>query len=174
MVEYFFNKALINNRIKLVFTGLFMKIENNRMVTLNYRLTLNTEEGELIEETFGQDPLKFIYGRGMMLDKFEEHLHSLQVGDTFNFGIPENEAYGKRNEELVLEVTRERFGAEADEKIPVGEQVKVSSPEGGTHVGQVVSSDAEHVYVDFNPPMAGKHLHFTGEILAVAAAPAQE
>jgi len=151
-----------------------MVIADNRMVTLNYRLSLDTEDGELVEETFGQDPLKFVYGRGMMLPKFEEELLGLKMGDTFSFAVSSAEAYGPHQEDLILEVTRERFGAEKGEEIPIGEQVKVSSPEGGTHIGSVISSDVEKVYVDFNPPMAGKNLFFKGEIISVAAAPPLE
>jgi len=150
-----------------------MKIADNRSVALHYRLTLDTQDGDLVEETFGKDPLKFVFGRGMMLPHFEANLKDLSPGDTFGFRLEAENAYGVHNKELIITVSRERFGVTAEDEIPIGEQVQMTSQDGARHVGTIVGADAENVHVDFNPPMAGKNLFFTGEIVSVAAAPAQ-
>ena len=53
-----------------------MSIEKNKVVSLHYRLQENDKEGDLIEETFGSDPLVFLYGAGQMIPDFEVKLSS--------------------------------------------------------------------------------------------------
>ncbi|MCZ2338516.1 MAG: FKBP-type peptidyl-prolyl cis-trans isomerase [Chitinophagales bacterium] len=51
-----------------------MQIKKNHVVTLHYKLTEDDANGEFIEETYNSDPLIFIYGIGMMVPAFEQHL----------------------------------------------------------------------------------------------------
>ena len=73
-----------------------MKISENKLVTLQYKLYVKNDnnELELMEETTEKEPLRFFYGMGMMLPKFEENLLGLSVGDKFNFTLTAEEAYG--------------------------------------------------------------------------------
>jgi FKBP-type peptidyl-prolyl cis-trans isomerase SlyD len=59
-----------------------MSIKPNSVVSLTYELHTTNEEGQqvFVEKADEQNALVFLYGTGMMLPKFEEHLEGLQVG----------------------------------------------------------------------------------------------
>ena len=82
-----------------------MKISENKLVILQYKLSVKTENGELelMEETTPEHPLQYFHGMGMMLPKFEENLEGLGEGDKFDFMIPVVDAYGEYEEESVIE-----------------------------------------------------------------------
>ena len=71
-----------------------MIIAKHSVVTLNYKLQKGDENGELIEETFGSQPLVFLYGAGGMIPAFEANLEGKKAGDSLAFGIKSDDAYG--------------------------------------------------------------------------------
>ena len=58
-----------------------MTISINKMVTLNYILRSENKDGEIIEQTSNDSPLKFVFGIGSMLPMFESNLAGLKQGD---------------------------------------------------------------------------------------------
>ena len=62
-----------------------MQIANNKVVTVTYRLQANlpAEEKRHIETADASQPLKFLYGVGMMIPGFERGLEGKGVGDAF-------------------------------------------------------------------------------------------
>ena len=48
-----------------------MKVENNKMVAVEYKLTV---DGQIADQSQPGSPLEFIVGAGMLLPKFEEAL----------------------------------------------------------------------------------------------------
>ncbi len=149
-----------------------MKISENKLVTLQYRLSVKTENGELevMEETTEQEPLKYFHGLGMMLPKFEEHLEGLSAGDTFDFMLAVEDAYGAYDEESLIELPKNIFlidGKFDDEKVFSGAIVPLVDNEGNRINAEVVEVKDETVRVDFNHPLAGNDLYFTGTITEV-------
>ena len=59
-------------------------------------------ENELMESATAEAPFQFVFGVDQMLPSFESHIKDLKVGDTFDFVIPCNDAYGERDEEHVF------------------------------------------------------------------------
>lgn len=157
-----------------------MKITANKSVAAEYELYVDGENGgepELMEKATLQKPLTFIFGTGMMLPKFEENLFSLSVGDTFDFRIPAEEAYGLYEDENVIDLDRSIFeiNGKLDEKVIfAGNIVPLMDSEGNRHNAQVVEVNNTIVKVDLNHPLAGENLHFKGSILEVRDATDQE
>jgi len=157
-----------------------MKITANKSVLAEYELYVDGElEGgqELMEKATTQEPLKFIYGVGMMLPKFEENLFGLQVGDTFDFTIKNEDAYGEYDDESVLDLERAIFeidGKLDEEMIFEGNVVPLMDNDGNRVNAQVVSITDTHVKVDLNHPLAGENLHFKGSVLEVRDATEKE
>lgn len=146
-----------------------MKISENKLVTLQYQLYVKAETGEkeLMEETSADQPLVFFYGMGMMLPKFEEHLSGKAVGDTFDFMIPAEEAYGQYEEENIVDLPRNIFEVEGQidtEAIFPGAIVPLVDSEGQRINAEVVEVLDNAVKVDFNHPLAGEDLYFTGTV----------
>ena len=157
-----------------------MKITANKSVMAEYELYVDGElegEQELMEKATVQEPLKFIYGVGMMLPKFEEKLFGLQVGDTFDFTINNEDAYGNYDDDSVLDLERSIFeidGKLDEEMIFEGNVVPLMDNEGNRVNAQVVTITDTHVKVDLNHPLAGENLHFKGSVLEVREATEKE
>ena len=64
-------------------TNKTMRISKNKFVAVTYDLNVGEgSERELMERATKENPLKFIFGTGMMLKDFEDHLNSLAVSHT--------------------------------------------------------------------------------------------
>lgn len=154
-----------------------MQIETNKVVLVHYTLTEDSAEGELIESTNGGEPLGFIYGVGMMIPDFERNLEGLKAGDHFSFGIMAANAYGEYDDNAIVEVPKNMF--EQDGKIPdglleVGNVLPLTDQQGNQFQGTVNWVGLEKVKLDFNHPMAGVNLFFTGHVELVRDADAGE
>ncbi|WP_345951631.1 peptidylprolyl isomerase [Mucilaginibacter sp. PAMB04274] len=151
-----------------------MKIESQHVVSLTYDLYVNQEDGSeaLVESATQEQPLTFLYGAGQMLPRFEENLSTLSTGDSFDFKLSAEDAYGEYNDEAVANLPKEMFdGTDMPE---VGAVLPLQDNQGNRFQGQVVSVVEDSVIVDLNHPMAGQELHFKGEIINVRPANAEE
>lgn len=149
-----------------------MTIDKNHVVALHYTLNSIEENGEktFIEKTDADNPFTFLYGVGMMLPKFEEHLQGLTAGDTKTFTITPEEGYGEKAEDAIAHLPVGMF--EQSGMPPVGAILPLQDPEGNHVNAVVVEVTPEAVIVDLNHPMAGKTLNFDIEV--VASRPATE
>jgi len=154
-----------------------MIIEKNKVVTLDYSLYEKEPGGQLIEETFGKDPLVFIFGIGMMIPAFEANLMGKATGEEFSFGIKSEQAYGPRAKEAVVEVPIENFAVDGKidrDKLQVGVPLQVQDQKGHMHQGVIVKVGINTIMVDFNHPMAGVDLYFKGKIKSIREATQEE
>lgn len=154
-----------------------MTIDMNTVVTVNYKLT-NQTTGQFVEETSAENPMVFLYGVGGILPDFEANLHGKKVGDSFDFSLKAEQAYGYSSEENVVMIPLHVFHDEAgkfdETQIFAGAVVPMSDKEGNRLRGQVIEVNSEFVKMDFNHPLAGQEIHFSGEVLAIREASADE
>lgn len=152
--------------------------EKKNFVALTYDLFVGEgEEKELMEKATKENPLTFYTGMGMMLDKFEKEVAPLKVGDTFDFVIPMDEAYGEYDNNSVIDLPKNIFevDGEIDEEMLVeGNIVPLVDSEGNRVNASVVSNGQDTVTVDLNHPLAGEDLHFIGSILEMRIATEEE
>ena len=154
-----------------------MKISDNKVVVLHYQLRKDNAEGVIIEETFGKEPLGFIFGQGMMIPDFEKNLDGRQAGDAFAFGIKAENAYGMIDENRIVSIPKEHFKVEGKVQEDVlfkGNILHMQDQNGNPLQGMILDIADESVRMDFNHPMAGQDLHFTGTIKTVRNATAEE
>ncbi len=154
-----------------------MKIDKHKVVTLHYKLQEKSAEGDLVEETFGSDPLVFLYGAGAMIPKFEEELAGKKEGDQFAFGIESQDAYGEYNPDAIAPVPTEAFvvdGKLAEDLLQVGRVIPMRDQEGNQLLGTVMEVGEQQVKMNFNHPMAGVDLYFSGRIEDVREATEEE
>jgi FKBP-type peptidyl-prolyl cis-trans isomerase SlyD len=143
-----------------------MKIGENTFVSLDYKLEV---DGAIADQSQPGQPLKFAYGMGMLLPKFEEAIEGLKAGDDFAFTLTAQEGYGEVIKEAVVELPKNVFevnGAVEPGLLEIGNLIPMADQQGNRMMGRVVAV-AETVTMDFNHPMAGKTLNFTGKIVEV-------
>ncbi len=154
-----------------------MKVEKNKMVSLIYELRESNSDGRLIEALDETRPLTFLYGTGRLLPVFESNINSLDKGDIFRFELNSDMAYGEKREEMIVNVPIAVF--ETDGKInedicQVGNEVPMMDTEGNPLNGIINEITDTHVKMDFNHPMAGLDLFFSGKIIDVREATTEE
>jgi FKBP-type peptidyl-prolyl cis-trans isomerase SlyD len=155
-----------------------MIIADNKVVTVHYSLREDGSNGELIEETFGGDPLMYLHGHGTMIPGFEKNLSGKKVGDSYEFTLSPEEAYGEVREENIVEVPIENFANEQGEVdrdlLEVGAPINMSDDEDNQFQGFISEVKLTSIVVDFNHPMAGLTLHFSGDIVEIRDASSEE
>ena len=154
-----------------------MTIENNSVVSVNYTLT-EKDSGAQVEQTSKEHPFVFIFGTGGLLEDFENNLKGKKAGDVFDFFVEHSRGYGVRDEQHVVMIPIEAFqgedGSFDSENVKVDVVLPMQDNEGNRMYGKVLEITLENVKMDFNHPLAGTDLHFTGEVLEVRAATADE
>lgn len=153
-----------------------MSETKHKVIAVSYNLHKDTAEGEMIESTEGKEPLVFLSGKGQMIPEFETQIIGLTVGDDFSFGIKSENAYGKRTEEAVIELEQDMFMKEGKlaEEVEIGNVLPLQDQNGQVHPAKVMSVNEKTVTVDVNHPLADQDLHFTGNVVEVREATAEE
>jgi len=151
-----------------------MEINDKKVVHLVYQLEV---DGKIADSCDKTRPLEFIFGMGYLLPKFEENILGKKVGDSFDFRLTAAEGYGERDPRAVIDLPKSIFmrdGNFADDIVFEGNVIPMMDSNGGVMPGTVVKINPDSVTMDFNHQMAGKDLHFTGEILVVREATEEE
>lgn len=154
-----------------------MTVSINKMVKLSYTLRSNNNTGEIIEQTSPETPLQFVFGTGTMLPMFESNLAGMKQGQDFEMTLTATDAYGEIDENAIVELSKEIFvvdGAFDEDRFTVGAQIPMQTSNGQRLNGTIVSVDENTLTMDFNHPLAGMDLHFTGNIIEVREATEEE
>lgn len=139
-----------------------MKATNGSLVKVHYRGTL--EDGEEFDSNLEGDPLEFRIGEGQFIEGFERNVVGLEAGGRKTFTIAPEDAYGARDENLVMEAPKSSVPADG---LFVGIGVQIRLHNGQLAEGQVSAIADEAVTLDFNHPLAGKALTFAVTVVAV-------
>lgn len=146
-----------------------MEEKKNLFIATTYKLeTIENGEKKLIEEATEERPFVFISGFGIALEAFEKNLVELKKDDAFDFTLMQEEAYGAYIEDRVLDLDREMFcinGHFDHDNIYVDAVVPLQNEDGNRFMGRVLAISDDKVKMDFNHPLAGKDLNFSGKII---------
>lgn len=146
------------------------RIEPHKIVELKYVLREGGENGEVLEVMDEHWPLKFYFGSGQMLPAFEENLVGQLEGSAFQFALSAEEAYGVLDANLIREVAfndlpdSEQF---PNRHFETGDRLVFNLGQKDERLGTVSEVLENSVLIDFNHALAGKELHFSGQILYV-------
>jgi FKBP-type peptidyl-prolyl cis-trans isomerase SlyD len=144
-------------------------VARNKVVTMQYSLTSTT--GVVVREAAGA-PVSYLHGTGNLFPKLEQELENHGIGDIIIARLLPDDAFGRRDLELVQEVPLDAFPP--GEKIEVGGQV-VGAAEDGTEVSFSITEIRDGIArLDGNHPLAGQSLVFEVEIQGVRDATDEE
>jgi FKBP-type peptidyl-prolyl cis-trans isomerase 2 len=138
-------------------------IRDGQVVTLEYTVTF--EDGTPLDSTGRCGPVVIMYGSGELFPALEDLLGDMSVGETREFRIPAERAYGAWQPGLVRDIPRARL----DPTLPleIGHQYRLRAPEGPEVRFRLVEIGDVTVRGDFNDPKAGKALHAVVTVVAV-------
>lgn len=146
-----------------------MDIAKNRVVTLNY--TIRDDSGSILETTIGKIPFSYIQGHEQTLDSIEQAVKGKTSGDLLELNIPEEQAYGQRDESLTSILPVAVF--QGVDEVKPGMRFEMPHDQ-GIHVATVIEVKNRDVKIDNNHPLAGKNLHLQIEIVDVRTATNEE
>ena len=147
-----------------------MEINQNKVVSLSYTLEV---EGDVIETVTAQKPMQFIFGTGYLPPKFEENVAGKKVGDTFDFTLTATEGYGEVNPDAIVELPKKLFEVEGkieEGLLVVGNVLPMMDSEGNRLNGSIDEIKEDTILMNFNHPLAGASLHFSGKVEAIREA----
>lgn len=121
--------------------------------------------GDTFDSSEGREPLEFEVGGGMVIAGFDAGVTGMLVGEKKTINIPVEEAYGPRQEEMVMEFPKDRFPADM---VPeVGMQLNMSNESGQQFPVIIAEVKEAAVVLDANHPLAGEDLVFDLELVAI-------
>ena len=127
------------------------------MVAVHYTGTL--DNGEEFDSSRERGPLSFVLGSGQMISGFDAAVHGLKVGDAITVRLEPSEAYGERDDDLIVELPLGRL----PQGMTAGDNVLFQNGAQG-----VVLEVTDEVYrVDVNHELAGNTLTFEIELISI-------
>lgn len=143
-------------------------IQPNAHVVLDYVLCDDTGR-ELDSSTAeGCEPISYVHGYGAVVPGLEAALAGMRQGETKEVVLTADEAFGERDEELVLEIDRDEVPR--PKEVAPGDEIVAESPDGEEVTLRVVEVHDDSVVVDANHPLAGLTLHYAITVRDVRAA----
>jgi FKBP-type peptidyl-prolyl cis-trans isomerase SlyD len=148
-----------------------MEIQEKRVAVITYML--KGDDGSVIQEATKENPFAFIHGIGQVLPAFDAALLGKVQGDGYSFSLEAEQGYGNYDESRIEELDPQIFADAPAEYIVVGATLPMEF-NGHTVFGTITEIRNDAVVMDFNHPLAGKNLHFSGIVLEVRDASAEE
>ncbi|MEM7410548.1 MAG: peptidylprolyl isomerase [Myxococcota bacterium] len=139
-----------------------LKVGTGRTVSVEYTLTL--DDGTVADTNVGRDPLTFELGAGQMLPGFEQGIAGASAGESREFELPPEAAYGPVRADLKQEVPLDAIPEDARQ---VGAVLVAQAETGDRRRVEVLEVTDTHVVVDLNHPLAGRTLKFQVKVLAI-------
>jgi peptidylprolyl isomerase len=122
-------------------------------------------DGTTFDSSQGRQPLEFEVGSGMVIQGFDEGVTGMTVGDKKTISIPPEEAYGPRQEEMVIEFPIINFPP--DIKPEVGMTLQMHGENGQELPVVITAINEESITLDANHPLAGQELVFDLELVDI-------
>ena len=151
-----------------------MKIKANSVVEFSYELEV---DGQVVDQCPKERPLDYIHGTGGLLPKLEEHIEGMEPGDRFDVTLTPAEGYGEVDPQRIIDLPKAAFevnGEIREDLLVPGNTIPMMNSMGGIIPGVVLEVTADTVKMDLNHQMAGKTLHFKGEVISVREATEKE
>ncbi|SEA00240.1 FKBP-type peptidyl-prolyl cis-trans isomerase 2 [Desulfuromusa kysingii] len=138
--------VVVGKKVKIHYTGTF-------------------DDGEVFDTSREAEPLEFEVGTGQVIPGFDLAVIGMKVGEQKQVRLPEEQAYGPYNQEMVFDADPNQF---EDGLTPeVGQQFQTQLEDGTPLLLTVKSAEEGKIVLDANHPMAGKALNFDLEVVEI-------
>ncbi len=155
-------------------------IAKGKYVVLAYKIfVVGADQDVPVFEFTKEHPDAFVFGNDLsMIEGFMKNIEGLKAGDTFDFTLAPEEAFGKKDENMIIPIEKDVFkngdGEFDTERVALGNYVPMLTNGGQRVEGLVVEITDTHVTLDFNHQLAGESVRYQGEVLKVREATEEE
>ncbi|NBX68447.1 MAG: peptidylprolyl isomerase [Proteobacteria bacterium] len=145
---------------------------SRRLVEFDY--LLKNAKGEVLDSSKegGGEPMRYVEGSNQIIPGLESRMKTLKKGDKKEITVPAVEAYGTREDKLVIEVPLDQFPA--NQKVTVGLEVEIEISQNYFHPFTVTQVNKSHATLDGNHELAGEDLFFSVEVKEAREATKEE
>ena len=144
-------------------------IQEGVVAAIAYTLTVDKEIIEIIDTS---EPVEYLHGAENLVPGLEKALEGRKVGEQFTVTVEPAEGYGEYSDDLIDEVSKDDFENPAD--IEVGMELELLDEDDYIEDATVLKVTDNTITLDFNPPLAGKTLLYTVEVIRIREATAEE
>lgn len=152
-----------NNIVKngtTVYVDYIGKFENGTVFDTSIKSV--AEENGIYNPNRTYKPLKFTVGEHQMIKGFENAVIGMHVGETKTITIPPEEAYGVKDNRLIITIPINAFN-NTNITPTVGKYIYVKG-----HPAKIIKINNTSVVLDFNHPLAGKILIFEIKVVNIS------
>lgn len=139
------------------------QVQKGDKVNVHYHGRLN--DGTTFDSSEGREPLSFIAGEGQVIKGFDEAVLSMTVGEKKTVNIPVADAYGHRNDDMVMDYPVSDFPADMTPE--VGMELQMGDNQGNVFPVVITQVVGDMVTLDANHPLAGHDLNFDLELVSI-------
>ncbi len=132
-------------------------------VKLHYTGKLN--DGTVFDSSVDSEPLEFTIGAGQVIPGFNDGVIGMSIGEKKTIKILAKDAYGPRDEELIIELPKSRVPENLNPQ--VGQRIQIGQQGGERLLVTVVQIGEDNITLDANHPLAGEDLTFDIELVEI-------
>jgi FKBP-type peptidyl-prolyl cis-trans isomerase 2 len=140
------------------------QVKSGDTVKVHYHGRLT--DGTTFDSSEGRDPLEFQVGSGQVIKGFDDGVSGMEVGEKKTIQIPVEDAYGEKNEDMVVQFPRANFPPDLNPE--VGMQLTMTNNEGHAIPVVIIDVKEDMVILDANHPLAGQDLIFDLELVSIS------
>ena len=134
--------------------------------TVQVHYTGSLGDGTVFDSSANRSPLDFTVGQGQVIPGFEQAVDGMEIGDQKTVVIPADQAYGVRDERLVVHMDKSRLPKDVD--LELEDRLQIRRPDGRIMNVTVTEITDSAVKLDGNHFLAGQDLTFEIELVAIA------
>ena len=133
--------------------------------TVKVHFTGRLENGEVFSKSEVESPIEVTLGNGELLSGFERGIVGMEDGEKKTITVPPEEAYGPKQEDLMVEINKSKLPEHVTPAIGKGLRIRQSD---GEDIRVIIADMTEDtVTLDGNHPLAGVTLLFDLELVEI-------
>jgi peptidylprolyl isomerase len=132
--------------------------------TVRIHFTCKLEDGTLLDSSINGNPFQFTIGNKEAIPGLERHVVGMCSGESKEFKVMPDKAFGYYREELIFELNRKELPVNFTPEI--GHQFQIEQGN-VTKIYRVIDVSEVSITVDANHPLAGKELFFDIKLIEI-------
>ena len=133
-------------------------VKKDDKIKIHY--TVSLKDGTVFDRSKEGKPLEFTVGSEQMPRGLDQAVIGMKLNERKNVTVEPKDAYGKRNEDLVMKFDKSKLPKNLEPTI--GMVVKIENIP-----GTIVNVDEKQIILDGNHPLAGKDVVFDIKVVGI-------
>jgi FKBP-type peptidyl-prolyl cis-trans isomerase 2 len=133
--------------------------------TVRVHYTGKLDDGTVFDSSKEREPLEFTIGQQGIIPGFQKIVEGMTPGETKTEVVISDDAYGPRQDQMIMEVTRDQLPEDLSPE--AGQYLQLVRPDGQTMAVQVADVSDDSIKLDANHPLSGRDLSFEVDLIEI-------